>query len=48
MAPGEAKGFRVSQEKLRGSEPYSGLGYDCHPDWMLTERQNEAKEPIPR
>jgi hypothetical protein len=39
-----AKGFRLSLEKMWGSGPFWGLGYD----WDLDLAEDEAKEPIGR
>ena len=30
-------------EKMWGSEPFWGLGYEWDPDWVLTERQKELR-----
>ena len=30
-------------EKMWGSEPFWGLGYEWDPDWMLTDRQKELR-----
>ena len=31
-------------EKMWGSEPFWGLGYEWDPEWMLTERQKELRD----
>jgi alkylation response protein AidB-like acyl-CoA dehydrogenase len=36
----------VSQEKMWGSEPYWGLGYDWDPDWMLTDKHKELRATL--
>ena len=33
-------------EKMWGSEPFWGLGYDWDPDWVLTDRQKELRETL--
>ena len=33
-------------EKMWGSEPFWGLGYDWDPDWVLTERQQELRATL--
>src|SRR5712692_2230929 len=43
---GEPRGFRLSQEKIWGSEPFWGLGYDWDPDWMLIERYKELRATL--
>ena len=30
-------------EKMWGSEPFWGLGYEWDPDWLLTDRQKELR-----
>src|SRR5437879_824506 len=41
-----AKGSTLSQEKMWGSEPYWGLGYDWDPDWSLTDRHKELRSTL--
>ena len=36
----------MSQEKMWGSEPYWGLGYDWDPDWALTDRHKELRAKL--
>ena len=36
----------MSQEKMWGSEPYWGLGYDWDPDWMLTDKHKELRATL--
>jgi alkylation response protein AidB-like acyl-CoA dehydrogenase len=36
----------LSEEKMWGSEPYWGLGYDWDPDWLLTDRQKELRSTL--
>ncbi len=36
----------MSQEKIWGSEPFWGLGYDWDPDWMLIERHKELRATL--
>jgi alkylation response protein AidB-like acyl-CoA dehydrogenase len=36
----------LSEEKMWGSEPYWGLGYDWDPDWQLTERHKELRSTL--
>jgi alkylation response protein AidB-like acyl-CoA dehydrogenase len=36
----------LSEEKMWGSEPFWGLGYDWDPDWLLTERQKELRSTL--
>ena len=33
-------------EKMWGSEPFWGLGYDWDPDWVLTDRQKELRATL--
>jgi alkylation response protein AidB-like acyl-CoA dehydrogenase len=33
-------------EKMWGSEPFWGLGYDWDPDWILTDRQKELRATL--
>ncbi|HEY6076367.1 MAG TPA: acyl-CoA dehydrogenase family protein, partial [Gaiella sp.] len=33
-------------EKMWGSEPFWGLGYDWDPDWVLTDRQQELRATL--
>lgn len=33
-------------DKMWGSEPYWGLGYDWDPDWFLTDRQKELRAKL--
>jgi alkylation response protein AidB-like acyl-CoA dehydrogenase len=33
-------------EKMWGSEPYWGLGYDWDPDWFFTDRQKELRATL--
>lgn len=33
-------------EKMWGSEPFWGLGYDWDPDWVLTDRQQALRETL--
>jgi alkylation response protein AidB-like acyl-CoA dehydrogenase len=33
-------------EKMWGSAPFWGLGYDWDPDWLLTERQRELRDKL--
>ena len=33
-------------EKMWGTEPFWGMGYDWDPDWVLTERQKELRETL--
>ena len=36
----------MSQEKMWGSEPFWGLGYDWDPDWVLTDRHKELRAKL--
>jgi alkylation response protein AidB-like acyl-CoA dehydrogenase len=36
----------LSEEKMWGSEPYWGLGYDWDPNWLLTDRQKELRSTL--
>jgi alkylation response protein AidB-like acyl-CoA dehydrogenase len=36
----------LSEEKMWGSEPYWGLGYDWDPDWVLTDRHKELRAKL--
>jgi alkylation response protein AidB-like acyl-CoA dehydrogenase len=36
----------LTQEKMWGSEPYWGLGYDWDPDWVLTDRHKELRATL--
>ena len=36
----------LSEEKMWGSEPFWGLGYDWDPDWMLTERHKKLRSTL--
>ena len=33
-------------EKMWGSEPFWGLGYEWDPDWVFTDRQKELRATI--
>ena len=33
-------------EKMWGSEPFWGLGYDWDPEWVLTDRQRELRDTL--
>ena len=33
-------------EKMWGSEPFWGLGYDWDPDWVYTDRQKELRATL--
>ena len=33
-------------EKMWGSEPFWGLGYEWDPDWVYTERQKELRATL--
>ena len=33
-------------EKMWGSEPYWGLGYEWDPDWVYTDRQKELRATL--
>jgi alkylation response protein AidB-like acyl-CoA dehydrogenase len=36
----------LSEEKMWGSEPYWGLGYDWDPDWVLTDRHKDLRAKL--
>ena len=33
-------------EKMWGSEPFWGLGYEWDPDWVYTDRQKELRATL--
>jgi alkylation response protein AidB-like acyl-CoA dehydrogenase len=46
MAGKPRAGVCSMSEKMWGSEPFWGLGYDWDPDWVLTDRQKELRATL--